>query len=102
MALSVPHPLNQVLADTAPYSPTRSYWEESIDWTWEFEDGASARLRERTPTVAGWFELLTGAGFTVERLVEPYQGDRYDDGARIDRARAQSIPYVLILIARKR
>ena len=102
LALSVPHPFNQALADDPPYAVARSYWDETIDWTWEFEDGASARLRERTPTVSAWFDLLVNAGFTVERILEPYQGDLEDHGARIDRLRVQSIPYVMILIARKR
>ncbi|MEX2247192.1 MAG: methyltransferase domain-containing protein [Dehalococcoidia bacterium] len=102
LAISVPHPLNQVFGDDPPYAPARSYREETIDWTWELKD-ASARLRERTPMVSGWFGMMTDAGFTVERVVEPDQsGLTGDDAEGFDLARARLIPYAIIFKARKR
>jgi SAM-dependent methyltransferase len=102
LAIAVPHPLNQVFGDEPPYFAARSYWDERVDWTWEFENGASGRLGEQTPTVSRWFELFTSNGFTVERLLEPYQGDVSDEGARLETERMKLIPWVLIFVARKR
>jgi hypothetical protein len=47
--------------------------------------------------------LLTASGLTVERMIEPYQGDISEDEAEgYDMARARLMPHVLIFKARKR
>ncbi|HEY8173868.1 MAG TPA: methyltransferase domain-containing protein [Dehalococcoidia bacterium] len=102
LAIAVPHPLNQVAGDDPPYGVVRSYWADVLDWEFELE-GASAHFRERTPSVSQWFSLLTDAGFTVERIAEPYLGDLTGDDAKgFDMRKAQLLPYVMIIKARKR
>jgi ubiquinone/menaquinone biosynthesis C-methylase UbiE/ADP-ribose pyrophosphatase YjhB (NUDIX family) len=101
LAVSVPHPFDQTLSDDAPYRVTRSYWHGDIDWDWTF-DNAQGRFRDYRRTMSQWFAAFTDAGFTVERLAEPYQGGAEDDamrGVAIERARL--IPYVLILKGRR-
>jgi hypothetical protein len=101
--MAVPHPFDQTLSGDPPYAPERTYWDTTIDWTWTFENGSNARFRDYTRTISWWFDALTHAGFTVERLIEPYQGDvTRDDTKDFLVARARVIPYVLILKARKR
>jgi hypothetical protein len=66
-------------------------------------EGVSARFVERTPTVSGWFTMMTDAGFTVERIVEPYQGDvAGDDTNHLNLDRARRFPWVILFQARKR
>lgn len=102
LAISVPHPLHQIIGDDAPYAVARPYRARTIDFTWEFDD-ASAPLRERTPTVGEWLRLMIDAGFNVERVEEPYMGQlRGDDEGGIDMRRARLLPYALIIKARKR
>jgi SAM-dependent methyltransferase/ADP-ribose pyrophosphatase YjhB (NUDIX family) len=102
LAVAVSHPFDQTLSDDPPYCVARSYWGGDIDWEWTFED-AHGRFRDYRRTVAEWFAAFTDAGFVVERLVEPYQGDAEDDAMRgIAIERARVLPYVLILKGRKR
>ena len=103
LAVAVPHPWDQVLGDPFPYTVVHSYWSNQLDWTWRMDDGASADFREYRRTVQQWFTLLTQNSLTVERLLEPYQGDvSGDDAKSFDLQRARLMPYVLILKARKR
>ncbi len=103
LAIAVPHPFNGTRADDPPYGIARSYWTGAVDWEWVFEGGASARLRDFPRTLSQWFSLLTAAGFAVERLLEPYQGDVTGDDAKgFDLRLAKLMPYVLIMKARKR
>jgi SAM-dependent methyltransferase/ADP-ribose pyrophosphatase YjhB (NUDIX family) len=103
LAIAVPHPFNSTRADDPPYGVVRSYWSGPVDWDWKFEVGASARFREFPRTVSCWFGLLTDAGFVVERLLEPYQGDVTGTDAKgFDHRLAKLMPYVLIMKARKR
>jgi hypothetical protein len=65
--------------------------------------GDSGRLRDWRRTVSEWFDLVTNAGFTIERLVEPYQGAiSAEDAEGYDMQRAKLMPHVLIFKARKR
>jgi len=70
--LSVHHPFDVCLEDSPPFGATKRYWDEQLDWQWDFsEASASARMRSWYRPVSEWFALLTDAGFRVERLLEP-------------------------------
>jgi 2-polyprenyl-3-methyl-5-hydroxy-6-metoxy-1,4-benzoquinol methylase/ADP-ribose pyrophosphatase YjhB (NUDIX family) len=100
LAISVRHPFDVTLSDAAPYRVQRAYWDTPFDWTWDFASGELARFRQWFWTVSQWFDLLTRAGFTVERLLEPRE--EADAGDGIDAARARLVPYTLLIKARKR
>ena len=69
---SVHHAFDASLEDQPPYGVAKGYWQPELDWQWDFpEAGVSARMRSWYPTVSEWFSSLTGAGFRVERLLEP-------------------------------
>lgn len=107
LAVSVPHPADQMFSDSAPYRAERSYFSQRtpyIDWNWDEEKfGGSGRLRDWRRTVSEWFDLFGNAGFTVERLVEPYGGDMSaEDAEWYDMERVHLVPHVLIIKARKR
>jgi SAM-dependent methyltransferase len=69
---SVQHPMDACLGDHAPYALEKGYWQVQHDWEWEFmEAGLKERFRSWYRTVADWYALLQGAGFQVERLLEP-------------------------------
>lgn len=71
-AFSVRHPFDVCLADEPPYPVVKPYWQGEKDWDWEHpEAGVKATLRSWYLTVSQWFQLLTEAGFQVERIVEP-------------------------------
>lgn len=103
LAIAVQHPMHH-MRDSAPaYAIKWPYWTESIDWRWEFENGAAAEFRAYPRTIQQWFEMLTDAGFSVERLIEPQQSNvTGDDAKQLDMRLAGLQPYVLILKARKR
>jgi len=103
--LSVHHPLDACLEDEPPYGVTKGYWEPEIDWQWDFPEArVSARMRSWYRPVSGWFELLTNAGFRVERLLEPAP---VEDGQEPWRAlgstpgKAELVPETLIMKAVK-
>jgi SAM-dependent methyltransferase/ADP-ribose pyrophosphatase YjhB (NUDIX family) len=103
LAIAVPHPFDGTIAEDPPYAVARSYWSGPVDFEWAFEGDVSALLREYPRTAAAWFGMLVDAGFAVERVVEPYQGDVTGDDAKgFDLQRARLLPYVLIMKARKR
>jgi SAM-dependent methyltransferase len=103
LAIAVPHPFNITRDDDPPYGVARGYWNDRIDWEWAFDGGATASFREYPRTASQWFRLLVDAGFSVERLIEPYQGDISGDDAKgFDMRLAKLMPYVLIMKARKR
>ena len=97
-AISVRHPFDAALGERPPYSVQRAYWSEQSDWTWSLEGGVSARFRQWFWPVSRWFEMLTDAGFTVERMLEPQEGPL--DTAVADRAKL--VPHTLYFKARKR
>ncbi len=107
LVASVPHPWNQIVSDTPPYRAERSYFSARtpyIDWIWDTAKfGEEGRLRDWRRTAAEWFDLLVNAGFVIERMVEPYQGDMEpDDAGWYDMERARLMPHALIFKARKR
>jgi ubiquinone/menaquinone biosynthesis C-methylase UbiE/ADP-ribose pyrophosphatase YjhB (NUDIX family) len=97
-AASVRHPFDTALSEHAPYRLDHAYWDAQSDWTWTLRSGASAAFRQWFWPVSRWFELLTAAGFSVEKLVEPIERD---DEGRIDNERAALVPYTLAFKARK-
>lgn len=94
-ALSVRHPFDAAISDDAPFRVERAYWDAAHDWRWTFESDATAPFRQWFWTVQQWFEMLTSAGFAVERLLEPH-----DEAS--DARRAALVPYSLFLKVRKR
>jgi len=95
-ALSVRHPFDAMVSEDAPYRLTRAYWDTREDWTWAFEGKASARFRQWFWTIQQWFEMLSEAGFTIERLLELTEADERRG------ERAAMLPSTLALRARKR
>ncbi len=101
---SLHHPFDACLEDDPPYSVVKGYWKSEQDWKWEFSEArVSARLRSWYRPVSEWFSLLTGAGFRVERLLEPpptqEANSPWDDGYRIEKMRL--VPANLIIRAVK-
>ncbi len=102
---SVTHPISTRVSDRAPYGLDSSYWDETQDWTWTFDSGATARMRQRFPTIGRWHEMLTDAGFVVERIIEPREDGREQGPAHwseFDRERARLTPNTIIFKTRKR
>lgn len=99
-ALSVRHPFDAAISDEAPFRVERSYWDVEHDWRWTFESGATAQFRQWFWTVQQWFEMLTEAGFAVERMLEPREDAT--DAKQGERNRGALVPNSLYLKARKR
>lgn len=93
LVIAVPHPVEIVVSSDAPYRFEHAYWSRQVDFDWTFENGTGARFRAFPMTIAEWFTLVTDAGYTIERLLEP---EGRDDERR------SIVPYVLIIKARKR
>ncbi|HEX5478088.1 MAG TPA: methyltransferase domain-containing protein [Dehalococcoidia bacterium] len=105
LIFAVSHPLNAVVSDDAPFMLEGSYWDDIVDWSWEFEDGSTARFRQRFPTFGEWFEMLSGAGFEVERVIEPREDERTPppgSKTKFDAARARMLPHTVMFKSRKR
>jgi ubiquinone/menaquinone biosynthesis C-methylase UbiE len=103
--LSVHHPFDACLEKSPPFSVAKRYWDEQLDWQWDFKEAAvSARMRSWYRPVSRWFELLTDAGFLVERLLEPRPTPNTSEpwhwlGSTRDKS--EYIPSTLILKAMK-
>lgn len=81
LVLSVHHPFHACLDDEPPFGVLRSYWDVEVDWLWEFAEApVTGKMRSWYRTLAQWFELLAGAGFRLERLLEPPPAQDADDG----------------------
>jgi ubiquinone/menaquinone biosynthesis C-methylase UbiE/ADP-ribose pyrophosphatase YjhB (NUDIX family) len=66
---SVGHPVRNMIADEDRFSIARPYWDGYQEWEWGA--GSGVWLRDWSRTVEEWFGHLRGAGFTVDRIVEP-------------------------------
>lgn len=101
-ALSVRHPADAMLSDQIPHRIEHSYWYAQHDWSWTFKGADPVPFRQWFWSVARWFDMLTAAGFAVERIVEPE--DPLVDGKDGDdtRARRALVPDTLMFKARKR
>lgn len=100
LAFSARHPFDAVLSDHAPFQVARAYWAAAQDWTWTFDNGASARFRQWFWPVSRWFAMLTEAGFAVETIAEPRE--EVNENAHGDRQRRRLVPHSLYMKARKR
>ncbi|MBI4571137.1 MAG: methyltransferase domain-containing protein [Chloroflexi bacterium] len=102
--LSVDHPFRASLHGGPPYAVQKSYWEVQQDWRWEFpEKSATASFRSWYRPFSEWFSLLAGAGFRVDRLLEPQpvdEGASTWDGS-YDKELMRLIPTTLIMKATK-
>jgi len=103
LAIAVSHPFNTMLGDEPPPRIERSYFNQRSDWPWVFEGGVSADFRQWFWTISEWFDMLTAAGFAVERIVEPREdGLPAAAGDKLDDRWLSLVPYTLIIKARKR
>lgn len=105
MVFAVTHPVSAIVSGDAPYVIEESYWDDILDWSWEFEDGSSARLRGRFPTFGEWYDMLRGAGFEVERIIEPREDGRMPPAGsktKFEPGRARMLPNTIIFKTRKR
>ena len=101
---SVGHPFRACLEDGPPYGAQKGYWEAQQDWQWEFpEKNATGRFRTWHRPLSEWFSLLTGAGFGVDRMLEPQpaQGGESTWDGRYDQEKMRLIPTTLIFEAKK-
>ncbi|MBI2724098.1 MAG: methyltransferase domain-containing protein [Chloroflexi bacterium] len=100
LAISVRHPADAMLSDAAPYCVAHAYWDAQQDWDWDLGAGAIARFRQWMWPVSRWFEMLTDAGFALERMLEPREVAPDDTHGHA--GRQALVPYTLYLKARKR
>jgi SAM-dependent methyltransferase len=102
--LSVGHPLNACLEHGPPFGVVKGYWDAQQDWQWDFpEKNAQGRFRSWDRSVSEWFTLLTDAGFSVERVLEPppvkTENNPWDGS--YDKEKTKLIPTTLIFKAKK-
>jgi ubiquinone/menaquinone biosynthesis C-methylase UbiE/ADP-ribose pyrophosphatase YjhB (NUDIX family) len=103
LAVAMKHPFDVVVDGGQPYRIVRSYWSDHRDQPWNWKDGTSTLLRNYVRTMSRWFELLTSAGFALERLIEPKE-DELERGPddELDNTWLGLMPDTLIMKARKR
>lgn len=105
LAFSVQHPMDAMTDDDPPYTPIKPYHAVEVEWEWQYpEADLQAGFRSWFRTAGEWFNALAGAGFRVERLLEPPPPERppengFEERYPIDKARI--IPQTLIFTARK-
>jgi SAM-dependent methyltransferase len=104
LVVSLNHPVDACLEDVPPFGVLKGYWEPELDWQWEFpEQQVSARMREWHRPLSEWFSLLHGAGFRIDRLLEPppveAPPDLQEDPHRLEKQRL--IPRTMIIRAVK-
>jgi SAM-dependent methyltransferase len=104
-AFSVQHPADASTHDDPPFGFEKPYFQVEFEWPWD-KLAEDVRFRSYLRTVADWFELLTAAGFTIERLLEPRPTD--DNtwlatgwGEMNDYEKYSTVPGTLIFTARK-
>lgn len=103
LAIAVEHPWNQLFDGAAPLTVRRSYWAPYVDAAWGEElPGNDTVTRSWRRTIEEWVALVTGAGFAIERIVEPCGDDvTGDEAIGYDLERARLVPQVLLIKARK-
>ena len=103
LAIAVKHPFAAHVDGPPPLHMWNSYWTPSADWPFDVEGIPDPPLRHYFCTMSEWFELLTAAGFTVERLIEPREADLpRGQGDELDNGWLALLPYTLVIKARKR
>jgi ubiquinone/menaquinone biosynthesis C-methylase UbiE/ADP-ribose pyrophosphatase YjhB (NUDIX family) len=103
LAIAVKHPFDVIVDGGPPYTITMPYWSAHRDSTWRFKEGVAAPLRLYVRTMARWFQVISDAGFAIERLVEPREDVL--KGAEDDELNNRWLglmPYTLVIKARKR
>jgi len=99
-ALSVRHPFDAAVAENSPFRIEHAYWDIRRDWTWNFTSGATGQFTEWFWPVSAWFDMLTAAGFAVERFMELRESP--EDDRHMNPARARVLPFTMAFKARKR
>jgi SAM-dependent methyltransferase len=105
-AFSVQHPFDTMTSEDLPITVARSYFEGEEDWEWDFpEHGVKADFRSWSRPVSEWFAALQGAGFTVERILEPapppFKEPETFFEQRYSYEKVRMVPQTLIYSARK-
>jgi ubiquinone/menaquinone biosynthesis C-methylase UbiE/ADP-ribose pyrophosphatase YjhB (NUDIX family) len=102
-AVAVKHPFGAHVDGPPPLHVWNSYWAPSADWPLELGETTSPPMRHYFRTMSEWFDLMAGAGFTIERFVEPREADlARGDGDDLDNKWLSLLPYTLVIKARKR
>jgi ubiquinone/menaquinone biosynthesis C-methylase UbiE/ADP-ribose pyrophosphatase YjhB (NUDIX family) len=102
--MTLAHPFDACLEGTPPYGVSKSYWQQELDWQWDFpKPNVSARLRSWYRTIGEWLALLTEAGFRIERVLEPLPTEEehspWDGGYSLEKMKL--VPANLIIKAVK-
>ena len=105
-ALSVQHPADASTGDDPPFGFEKPYFQAEFDWRWKGLSDDEMPFRSYYRTVADWFDLLRGAGFAVERLLEPVATDDPAHratgwGDKNDYLKYETVPGALIFVARR-
>jgi SAM-dependent methyltransferase/ADP-ribose pyrophosphatase YjhB (NUDIX family) len=66
---SVGHPARAMMSEDDPFRVGRTYWDAYQEWEWGRESGIW--MRDWTRTIEDWVSLLRGAGFVIDRILEP-------------------------------
>jgi ubiquinone/menaquinone biosynthesis C-methylase UbiE/ADP-ribose pyrophosphatase YjhB (NUDIX family) len=103
LAVAVKHPYDVRIdgVGAPPYRVWTSYWTREHDEEWQFKS-AKANLRRYLRTMGEWFDVITNAGFAVERLIEPKEDDLPKaEGDVLDDRGMALMPFTLVIKARK-
>ena len=105
LAIAVKHPYDVRIDSESgggpPYRVSTSYWTDEYDAEWAFK-GAKATFRRYPRTVEEWVNTITGAGFAIERIIEPKEDDLPKaPGDVLDDRWMAMMPYTIIIKARK-
>jgi ubiquinone/menaquinone biosynthesis C-methylase UbiE/ADP-ribose pyrophosphatase YjhB (NUDIX family) len=105
LAVAVKHPYDVRIDSESgggpPYRVWASYWTRVHDEEWAFKS-AKATFRRYFRTMGDWFDAITGAGFAIERIVEPKEDDLPKaEGDMLDDRWMAMMPFTLVIKARK-
>ena len=99
-AFSLDHPLAGMTGEDG-VTFQRSYFDREAEWLWWFPNGAATRMTAIYRTLEELFDTLRGAGFVVDRVLEPqhgeYAGGRWEEPMYTQ----QTFPATVILAAHK-
>ena len=101
LGIGVHHPIDASTGGEPPYGFTKPYFQVETDWAWRSLGGEAAPFRSYHRTVADWFTLVSEAGLSVEKLLEPRPSeDIVWEGADYKEKLAW-VPGTLIVVARR-
>ncbi len=99
--MSVHHPIDASTGDSVPYAFQKPYFQVETDWAWRSLGGETSPFTSYHRTIADWFQLVTAAGLTIDKLLEPrpsthkvWEGHDYYD-------KLTWTPGTLIIVAKK-